>query len=217
MLCLDDGFELPERANLKKKHPKDITDEDLAEVELGPGVTLATVRLYINKVSPFNNGAYNKNVFLDRCIEDLYLACENKKIKKHGDIEKMKKHIENLEEIAELAEQFGEEGVEENLLDEEADGVKFKPRKTKMCEDLLKTGSCKARKTCKLAHNPLQLELIPVTKKITNLKGVITSQSRLLSANHTTEAWIPSSKHISTDKSVYEPYVETKVETGGDD
>ena len=76
----------------------------MAECELGPGVTFATVRLYIDKVSPFNNEAYNKNVFLDRCIEDLFLECEQKKLKKHGDIEKMKKHIEALEEIAELAD-----------------------------------------------------------------------------------------------------------------
>lgn len=174
-LGLDDGFELPERANLKKKHPKDITDEDLAECELGPGTTLATVRLFIEKVSPFNNEAYNKNVFLDRCIEDLYLECEARKMKKHGDIEKMKKHIEGLEEIAELAEQFGEEGVEENLLDDEAEGVKFKPRKTKMCPDIMAKRKCKNGKACKFAHNPIQLELIPVTKKIKNLKGVVTS------------------------------------------
>ena len=172
-LGLDDGFELPEKS--KKKHPKEVTDEDLKEVELGPGMTLATVRLYIEKVSPYNNNAYNKNVFLDQCIEDLYLACEGKKIKKAEDIEKMKKNIESLEEIAELAEQFGEEGVEENLLEEEAQGMSFKPRKTKMCKDILETGRCKLGKTCKLAHNPLQLELIPVTKKIQNLKGVVAS------------------------------------------
>ena len=87
----------------------------------------------------------------------------------------MKKNIEGLEEIAELAEQFGEEGVEENLLEEEAQGMSFKPRKTKMCKDILETGRCKLGKTCKLAHNPLQLELIPVTKKIQNLKGVVAS------------------------------------------
>ena len=132
-----------------------MTDEDLKEVELGPGVTLATVRLYIEKVSPYNNNAYNKNVFLDQCIEDLYKSIEAKKIKKHEDIEKMKKHIEGLEEIAELAEQFGEEGVEENLLEEEAQGVTFKPRKTKMCKEILENGRCKTGKTCKLAHNPL--------------------------------------------------------------
>eukprot|EP00353_Schmidingerella_taraikaensis_P001048 CAMPEP_0185596582 /NCGR_PEP_ID=MMETSP0434-20130131/80836_1 /TAXON_ID=626734 ORGANISM="Favella taraikaensis, Strain Fe Narragansett Bay" /NCGR_SAMPLE_ID=MMETSP0434 /ASSEMBLY_ACC=CAM_ASM_000379 /LENGTH=438 /DNA_ID=CAMNT_0028225103 /DNA_START=2099 /DNA_END=3415 /DNA_ORIENTATION=- len=154
-LALDDGFELPERANIKKKHPNDISDEDLAECELGPGTTLATVRLYIDKVSPYNNEAYNKNVFLDRLIEDLYISCEAKKMKKHSDIEKMKKHIEGLEEIAELAEQFGEEGVEENLLDDEGEGVKFKPRKTKMCPEILAKRKCKNGKACKLAHNPI--------------------------------------------------------------
>ena len=199
-LGLDDGFELPERANIKNKHPKDITDEDLAEVELGSNMTLATLRLYIEKVSPFNHGTYSKNVFLDRCIEDMYLACENKKIKKHADIEKLKKNIEGLEEIAELAEQFGEEGVEENLINEEEEGgVSYKPRKKKMCPDILKLGKCKNGKTCKLAHNPLQLELIPVTKKIQNLKGVVTSASRLLNANKSVEAWIPGGAKLEMD------------------
>lgn len=136
---------------------------------------MATVRLYIEKVSPFNNEAYNKNVFLDRCIEELYIEIEGNKLKKHGDIEKMKKHIEGLEEIAELAEQFGEEGVEENLMEEEGDGVKFKPRKTKMCPEILAKKKCKNGRACKFAHNPIQLELIPVSKKISNLKGVVQS------------------------------------------
>jgi len=129
-------------------------------------MTLASVRLYIEKCSPFNHDAYSKNVFLDRCIEDLFLDCENKKIKKHADIEKMKKNIEGLEEIAELAEQFGEEGIEENLLDEEEGAISYKPRKTKMCVDIMTKGKCKNGKACKFAHNSLQLELIPVTKKI---------------------------------------------------
>ena len=83
-----EDFDMPE--SLKKKHPDDIKDEDLAECDL-PGCTLATIRLYIDKTSPFSNEAYNKNVFLDRCIEDLYKECEAKKLKKHGDIEKMSK------------------------------------------------------------------------------------------------------------------------------
>lgn len=174
-LGLDDGFELPESANIKKKHPKDITDKDLAEVELGPGVTLATVRLYIDKVSPFNHEAYNKNVFLDGCIEDLYLECEGKKIKKHSEVERMKKHIEGLEEIAELAGEFGEDGIEENMLEDEGDGVKYKPRKTKMCPDMLQKGKCKNGKTCKMAHNSIQLELVTVKQKVANLKGVVVS------------------------------------------
>lgn len=119
-------------------------------------MSIATIRLYIEKVSPFNHEAYNKNVFLDQCIEDLYIECEAKKMSKHSDIEKMKKHIESLEEIAELAEQFGEEGVEENLIEEEGDGaVKFKPRKTKMCPEIMKNGKCKQGKSCKNAHNPI--------------------------------------------------------------
>ena len=164
---MEDGFELPEKA--KKKHPDEVTDDDLKEVELGPGMTLATVRLYIAKVSPYNNNAFNKNVFLDQCIEDLYLACEGKKIKKNDDIEKMKKHIEKLDEIAELTEQFGEEGVAENQDEEDGQGIEFKPRKTKMCKDILETGKCKnwnplyhkkhpsrgPASTCKFAHNPL--------------------------------------------------------------
>lgn len=77
--------------------------------------------------------------------------------------------------------------------------MKFKPRKTKMCPEIMKNGKCRNGKACKLAHNPIQLELIPVTKKITNLKGVVTSQSRLLNSNQTVDAWIPSSKHIVVD------------------
>ena len=109
-LGLDDGFELPDK--VKKKHPSEVTDKDLKEVELPSKVKDSTVRLYIEKVSPFNNGAYSKNVYLDQCIEDLYVAIEGKKMKKHGDIEKMKKHIEELNEIAEQIEDGGEEGVE---------------------------------------------------------------------------------------------------------
>lgn len=40
---------------------------------LESGITLASIRLYIEKVSPFNHAAYGKNVFLDKCIEDLYM------------------------------------------------------------------------------------------------------------------------------------------------
>ena len=45
-----------------------------------------------------------------------------------------------------------------------------------MCPDIMAKRKCKiGGKTCKFAHNPLQLELIPVSKKITNLKGVVAS------------------------------------------
>lgn len=44
-----------------------------------------------------------------------------------------------------------------------------------MCPEIMAKRKCKNGKTCKFAHNPLQLELIPVSKKITNLKGVVAS------------------------------------------
>jgi len=107
----------------------------------------------------------------------------------------MKKHIENLEELKEIAEQFGEDNVEENMLEEETQGMKYKPAKKKMCEELMKTGKCKAggigmnqlmrspsatakgktTNTCKFAHNPLELDLIKPEQKIWNLKGVVTN------------------------------------------
>ena len=111
-LGLDDGFEFNETIDIKKRHPKDITDEELAKCELGPGVTVATARLYLEKVSPFMVEAYSKNVFLDDCIERLYLDCEAKRVAKHEEIVGMKKAVEKLEEIAEIQDAFGEDGAE---------------------------------------------------------------------------------------------------------
>lgn len=122
---------------MKKKHPSEVTDKDLKEIELPSKVKDATVRLYIEKVSPFNNSLYSKNVYLDQCIEDLYLAIEGKKIKKRGEIENMKKNIDKLTEIAEQIEDGGEENVELNQDDEEGQGIRFRKRKTKMCKATL--------------------------------------------------------------------------------
>ena len=115
------------------------------------------------------------------------MEIENKKMKSHNDIEKMKKYIEGQEELAELVEQFGEDGVEDNLIEgEEASMGTLKPRKTKMCKEFMETGKCKSGKVwgkemkCKFAHNPIQLGLVPITKKIQNLRGVVSAQSRLL-------------------------------------
>ena len=101
----------------------------------------------------------------------------------------MKKHIEKLEEFAEYAADFGEEGVDQDMLmdgddmigDEEVGAEctakynhtnacnnrranqKIKTtRKTKMCKDMLTTGKCKNGKDCKGAHNSIQLELVPI-------------------------------------------------------
>ena len=132
---------------MKKKHPSEVTDKDLKEIELPSKVKDATVRLYIEKVSPYNNSLYSKNVYLDQCIEDLYLAIEGKKIKKHGEIENMKKNIEKLQEIAEQIEDGGEENVELNPDDEEGQGIRFRKRKTKMCEDTLEFAQNNAKRS----------------------------------------------------------------------
>lgn len=117
----------------------------MKEIELPQKIKDSVIRLYIEKVSPFNNGAYNKNVYLDQCIEDLYITIESKKLKKHGEIEKMKKQIEKLTEIAEQIEDGGEEGVE-NIDDEEGQGKKY-IRKTKMCEATLEQNKMKTIKS----------------------------------------------------------------------
>ena len=99
-LGLDDGFELPEKANIKTKPPNEISDADLMGDGMESGAKLATYRLYVEKISPFNHAAYGKNVFLNTCIEELYMKLENNKTNARGHIEHMKKHIERLDEYA---------------------------------------------------------------------------------------------------------------------
>ena len=84
-LGLDDGFELPETIDLNKTHPKYIQDSDFDNQDQA-GVNIATMRLFIEKVSPFNIEGHDKNVFLDRCIIDLYKECEAVRVKRFDDI-----------------------------------------------------------------------------------------------------------------------------------
>ena len=63
-LGIEEGFELPENINIEKTHPNYILDADLKNSEQ-PGVSLATMRMYIEKTSPFMIEGYDKNMFLD--------------------------------------------------------------------------------------------------------------------------------------------------------
>ena len=56
-------------------------------------------------------------------------------------------------------------------------GTKFKPKKTQMCPTQLSTKSCSQHKEkkCLFAHNPIELDLIPIETKKNNLTGVIQS------------------------------------------
>lgn len=82
----------------------------------------------------------------------------------------MKEKVTQLDELADL-----EELQDDSDLDVEDDSAKVKPAKTEMCKKLLQTGKCNQikDKTCKFAHNAIELNLIPVSAKIKNLNTVI--------------------------------------------
>jgi len=110
-LGLEQGYRPP--FALDKYHPSDPRmEKELRQCEL-EGLPLQTVKMYIEKVSPYNLDAFSRNVYLDRCIEELILECEAQRMDKKHSIEKMKKQVEKLEEIAELADTFGEDGLED--------------------------------------------------------------------------------------------------------
>ena len=59
--------------------------------------------------------------------------------------------------------------------------------------------SPKKHPPCPKAHNPLELELIPVADKIHNLKGVIQVSKDQISSNKTLNAWIPANSKREED------------------
>lgn len=65
-------------------------EKELKNADLG-GVPLAAAKLYIEKCSPYNLDAFSKNVYLDRCIEELILECESDRMDKKHQVDKMKK------------------------------------------------------------------------------------------------------------------------------
>ena len=81
--------------------PKNIPDSELLKIEQ-PGVSLATIRLYIEKVSPFNLNGFSKNAYLDEQIERLFLSLENERTKKYEMIQRIKKNVALMEEYADV-------------------------------------------------------------------------------------------------------------------
>lgn len=71
-LGLDEGFELP--FPIEKVHPDDVTNKMLAQSDSGAPV--ATLRKYLEQVSPFYLEAHSKNAFINECIESLFLELE---------------------------------------------------------------------------------------------------------------------------------------------
>jgi hypothetical protein len=181
-LGLDD-LELPETVKLDQVQPKNIPDSELEKIEQ-PGVSLATVRLYIEKVSPFNLNGYSKNAYLDEQIERLFLSLENQRTKKYEMIQRVKKNVALMEEYADVDM--------DDLDDEERKELGL------------------TRKTKKETNKKPMIELTTTKQKVSNLKNYITKQTQSLKKTKPLENWIPSSGHIEVDKSCFEPYTEDR-------
>lgn len=123
----------------------------------------------------------------------------------------MKKQVEKLDEVQEMMEMFGEGEVDPSMMvDAEGNPMKIKHRKSKMCEQFMKTGKCKDLKGghCKFAHNPTELTgRDPLAWKIKNLNGVIQVQSSRLKKNKSMVHWTPGGvQNGIADPSVFEEY-----------
>jgi len=187
-----DEIEIP--AQMLKTHPDQVTDKELQAVVGDNGVPLATARLYLQKISPVLNDQYDKNVYLDAAIEDLYLHCENKITGKMSTIERIKEKITKLEEMADMEEMIGSDQEAPEMFDDDGKPIKVKIQKKKMCESMLKTGKCKnTAKKCKYAHNPIELELLGASTKISNLQTAVRSLDKSMRSNKSTMDWLPAS------------------------
>ena len=110
---------------------------------------------------------------------------------KQNTIKKMKKQVEKLDEDADMLEAFG--SSPERSPDKGAPGERrVKPKKTKMCPNLDNKGGCSLPSwKCPYAHNPIELDLIPIETKMKNLQGVIQSQTQKLKNMKPLEPWKP--------------------------
>ena len=57
--------------------PAKVDEKFVKKLDL-QGVAVATLKLYIEQVSPLTREEYSKHHFLNKCIEDFYLHCEAK-------------------------------------------------------------------------------------------------------------------------------------------
>lgn len=196
-LGLDEGFELP--FPLDKVHPDDIDSKMLASVDAGAGVPMSTIRMYIEHVSPFKSAEHSKNEYLNGCVRELFEHLEGQINSKMDEIKAMKTHVERLDEIAEAAEMLGDDADAAGMIGEDGLPIKVKVAKKQMCKTFQETGKCKDMRSCKFAHNPIELNLIPVANKIKNLNGVIQSQQHKLKHNRVQDSWVPAGNQTIAD------------------
>jgi len=99
-LDLDDNYEIP--FPIDKVHPDDISDKELAKkIDAGGGTSIAKVRLYWEKISPFKVAEGSRDTFLNMQIEEAFGKCESILADKYETIKTMKSNVQKLEELAE--------------------------------------------------------------------------------------------------------------------
>lgn len=123
---------------VEKIRPEDVTEKFLKSID-GGSADVATLKLYIEKVCPQIRKTYDKNVFLNQLIEDLYFQAEDIMMEKQNTITKIQKNVEKLGEINELYEALGSDADKdpEAFVDAEGNPIKMRKKKAKMCESIL--------------------------------------------------------------------------------
>jgi hypothetical protein len=137
---------------------------------------------------------FSKHQYLNKCVEDFYLQCEAAIMDKQETIKKMKKNVELLDQEADDADAFASSPERSPDKDGGENTRRIKKKKLKMCPVFMEKGSCPhlKEKKCQFAHNPIELDLIPVESKMKNLNGVIMSQSIKLKNMKPIEPWKPA-------------------------
>ena len=91
---LDEGFDLPvpiETINVAKVDESYVRKWDLA------GVSVQTLKIYIQQVAPQVQEEYSKHKFLDGQIEDFYIQCEDAIKDKQKTIKDMQNQVKKIE------------------------------------------------------------------------------------------------------------------------
>lgn len=151
-LDMDEGYEIP--FPIDKVHPDEVSDKELQKkIDGGGGTTVAKVRLYWEKISPFKIAEGSRDTFLNMQIEEAFIKCESILSEKYETIKKMKSNVEKLGELAEQMDEFGSEEEEEDddFGDDDPEGMSLrrKKRPSKMCPKFMNLDSTMAtRRPC---------------------------------------------------------------------
>jgi hypothetical protein len=144
---MDEGFEFP--MPLDQIDAAKVDEKMLKKLDL-QGVSVATLKLYLEQVCPQNREEYSKHKYLNKCIEDFYLQSEAMLQDKTDTISKMRKQVDELNTMADDMEAFGmgAESSPERSPEkggESEGGKRYKPKKTRMCRDQVDNHRCQTQ------------------------------------------------------------------------